>query len=1293
MEKIKKMKKTKKKKLVLVVALLVLALLLPPLNVIAAPPGGSPLSFIEKTHDLLDEVPIEHTVESRWWLAEGLNTDETLKKELKMLYEAGWGAVEIVCMGENGAPDELYAWGSEEWAHDIRLIISECTKYGMGFSLTSGTHWGNANLPVEVLKPDDPAASKELDYTIEILAPGQTRSGPLTKLTFVTRNAPQVTASEAIFMSAVAYRVVERGTTTVTAGTYKLVSVDPDKTINLTDQVQNVNGEYVLNWTAPGDGEYELHTYWLRPMERYATPSVSANVTINYVDTYGVEAMIDYWEENFLTADLRELIKQNGRGQLYMDSLEFDPQQSFGNICGYNFFDVFMERRGYDPTPYLAYLAKPTGFIRNAPYYYEAAAGDGTLESKVRYDYYQTLTELYQENVLEPLRQWLHTLGMTLRAEPSYGVTYEISTPAKYLDGVETESYTLNDQLDSYRGMAGGAHIYGKPFSSETGAYSYKPYPGQFPGGPYNNNGNYLWPLDFFTQSIYRQFAGGVGRCVLHGYSSIEGSEADTAWPGHEGMGVGTPERYGPRQPAWGQFSQWVDMIGRFQTILNQGVPRMDLGILRTDYSFNTAPYRMEDPLGEHRGVYWEDMALQDAGFTYDFFSPYNLLESEMTSDGQVIVPDGPAYKALLLYQEYLSIDAAKRILELAKGGIPIIFVNGSHELLKNSEFFKTHSKAAIHTFSLSESDAELAAIVGQIKALPNVREYDDQASAYDGLIELGIHPRAEFGEPNGKIITNIRETDDALYLYAYNLTTIIPYEDTAQGSTETVSLIMETQGRPYNINCWTGEIEALSSYEFKDNKTHFDLTLKPGEATVIALDKTDISKQITVISSDAAHVRSNDGGFTVIAEKSGTYTTVLSNGNTYTNQFTVPADIALPTWNLVVEDWNEGEKMVNEEDRGLGYVTREVYFTTKKSPIEVGETSLIPWKDIPSVGPDVSGVGYYTTTFNLPDGWSVEKNGAYLSIGFTDGSPCNVFVNGVKAPPMDLRNRTVDVSALLQPNDNTIQVVVGSTLKNRLMQRGLVSSNPNPVEPSYGVRSSYGMTGDVKLVTYGFEKLAPIVDIHSDEAVVAVNSPASFTISLSQAKGVGVVTLNFTYDSRFLDLTAVAPLNGFEFAPGGGLTWEYVGGQVWKGTVKLMYPGFVQVDDPLEILKISGATRDILGAAAVSLNDISITGDVNGSSGVKQVIINTDSAKISIVEKAPVYSKYDLNHDGRVNDLDLTIAVYYYLANDLESDWENVKFDIASAKDCDVAVNGIVNLADMIEIIANYSDSYNLFP
>lgn len=62
---------------------------------------------------------------------------------------------------------------------------------------------------------------------------------------------------------------------------------------------------------------------------------------------------------------------------------------------------------------------------------------------------------MYAENVLKPLQEWLHSLGMTLRAEPSYGMPYEISVPAKYIDGVETESFAQLADID----QIGRAHV------------------------------------------------------------------------------------------------------------------------------------------------------------------------------------------------------------------------------------------------------------------------------------------------------------------------------------------------------------------------------------------------------------------------------------------------------------------------------------------------------------------------------------------------------------------------------------------------------------------------------------------------------------------------------------------------------------------------------------------------------------------------------------------------------------------------------------------------------------------
>ena len=54
----------------------------------------------------------------RWWLAEGMHTDQTLKNEMQMLDDMGMGAIEFLAMEDPGADSKLYGWGAEEWVHD-----------------------------------------------------------------------------------------------------------------------------------------------------------------------------------------------------------------------------------------------------------------------------------------------------------------------------------------------------------------------------------------------------------------------------------------------------------------------------------------------------------------------------------------------------------------------------------------------------------------------------------------------------------------------------------------------------------------------------------------------------------------------------------------------------------------------------------------------------------------------------------------------------------------------------------------------------------------------------------------------------------------------------------------------------------------------------------------------------------------------------------------------------------------------------------------------------------------------
>lgn len=146
-------------------------------------------------------------------------------------------------------------------------------------------------------------------------------------------------------------------------------------------------------------------------------------------------------------------------------------------------------------------------------------------------------------------------------------------------------------------------------------------------------------------------------------------------------------------------------------------------------------------------------------------------------------------------------------------------------------------------------------------------------------------------------------------------------------------------------------------------------MTLEPGETTVIALDIKSSGDGLHAVSTDADKALLENGVLSVYATESGSYTTRLSDGSVKVNEIEAPANVKLDEWNLTVEDWTRGDLVTITENRGLGYTTQEAYWTTKKTPIEVGKTALIPWKDISSVGSAVSGVGTYTTAFELAGG------------------------------------------------------------------------------------------------------------------------------------------------------------------------------------------------------------------------------------------------------------------------------------------------------------------------------------
>ncbi len=1043
--------------------------------------------FAQKLHEMYDSIETRYRPDLRWWLAEGLNTDETLKKNVQQIHDSGFGSAEFLAMPEPGADSSIYGWGSEEWTSDTRLIVEESTRLGLGFSLTSGSHWANANLPDtyswkgQPYTPDNKAAAKELDYATIRLKPGERFCGklPLPKQIESVSGDIHGTAAtyrEQLFQGVIAARLItpreqsgqeygfDQGTGTGV--------IDSDTLTDLSGQVQP-EGCYCLDWTAPEDGEYALFVYWMHGTGQTASPSVSTNYTINYVDRYGVEALIDYWEEIVLTDSMRETIRKNGRGEIYMDSLELVTYGAGGIFWGYDLREEFRRRRGYDLLPYLPLLTMDGIRCESRKvkqYDYQAGTPEGNLTAqKARMDFYSVLSDMYVENVLLPLQKWLHSLGMTLRAEPSYGMPYEISTPARAIDGIETESFAQVADIDLYRGMSGAANMYGRIFSSETGAVFAH---------------NYYYNMDDWTQVCFLQFAEGVSRTVFHGYSAIEGSEQDTFWPGHEGMYAKFSERFNCRQPASLHYPAWTEMLGRIQKAMRQGTAVRDIAILRTDYFFiNYGQPKGNNTFADNFSMYgkpyfFQDLSLQRAGYTYDYFSPLLLEDGENVSwTGSSLQPNGPDYRAIIVYQEMMELSAAKKLLEIASDGLPVVFVNNNTEILCHDGAVIANKKAASVSRHLGDSDEELNRVAAEIKKLPNVREVDSPDKALEAVRSLGVEPRAAFAQPNDSILTMSRldRENGILYTFAY----AYKFAVEKGGPACTFTLELEGEGNPYFIDPWSGKVEKSGLYCRQKGRTSIELSLRPGEQRLIALDLTG-GEGVHAVSA-SGDVVDREEGLWLRALQSGGYEAELTGGKKVSCDIRLPQAVEIPRWDITVEDWNEGERMVNYEEK-FGHRTTEVYYTTKKTPLEFHDIPLAPWKDLPAAGEQlsqlagekpsmahVSGIGTYRASFVLSDGW--EGCGALLRMENAGGASVQVEVNGHLIPAVDTRTLCVDISQWIRTGENSLRIETASTLTNRMIQRNYQEKGSGWDE-SFPQVQEYGLTGKVEVLPYRMERI-----------------------------------------------------------------------------------------------------------------------------------------------------------------------------------------------------------------------------
>ena len=112
-----------------------------------------------------------------------------------------------------------------------------------------------------------------------------------------------------------------------------------------------------FTFTAPSEGEWVFYAYWAVGTGQTSGDTVPTAYVVNHLNKSGTQAIIDYWENNLLTDEMKEHYATYG-GDLFEDSLELTAVDL--PWCN-EMAEYFQDNKGYNLIQYLPLLMGKLG--------------------------------------------------------------------------------------------------------------------------------------------------------------------------------------------------------------------------------------------------------------------------------------------------------------------------------------------------------------------------------------------------------------------------------------------------------------------------------------------------------------------------------------------------------------------------------------------------------------------------------------------------------------------------------------------------------------------------------------------------------------------------------------------------------------------------------------------------------------------------------------------------------------------------------------------------------------------
>lgn len=418
---------------------------------------------------------------------------------------------------------------------------------------------------------------------------------------------------------------------------------------------------------------------------------------------------------------------------------------------------------------------------------------------------------------------------------------------------------------------------------------------------------------------------------------------------------------------------------------------------------------------------------------------PKNLASEEAVVVDGVLAPKGPAFKALIVYQQtQITPDASSALLRFAKHGLPIYIVG----TIPNTTVGATGQQ-------------QVSMNINNLLGYKNVRVLDSKDFSATKLAADGVRARAQMdGTTNASDLYTFWTTDvksRSEYVYLYN-----------QGAQGVFNVTFNVGAGlvPYALNSWTGSQVAMAVYEKTSSAIRIPVELKSNQTTIIAFKPASTAQRKVNVISHSSNVKAayfmEDGSLEVLTSDSSSASLSLSNGKNISlpKGNTRSADTTnLGPWNLTVQAYGPI----------IDHATVDANITT----INVGMLDqLIPWTKIPGIE-HTSGIGTYRTHFDI----STDKTTS-ITVDFGPVlHTAKAWLNGKQGPAIDPTNPVVDISNLVKNGSNFIEIQVTTSLFNAVKANidSVLSIGAGPTNASFYTGQDwqeFGLVGPVKLKT-----------------------------------------------------------------------------------------------------------------------------------------------------------------------------------------------------------------------------------